>query len=161
MGITRRSTRSTPRADGERGAALVEMALVMPILLLLIVGIWTTARAWNIHNVMDHAVREAARYGATIDPWDEGTSTDACASASSSQQLLRCVVDEQLQAASIDTDLVSTACIELDTNPCSVGDASGNEKVAVSIVYPGYTIDFIFFSATVDLTATAVSRFES
>lgn len=161
MGITRRNTNQRQRAHNERGAALVEMALVMPILLLLIVGIWATARAWNIHNVMDHAVREAARYGATIDPWEEGTSTDVCSSASSSQQMLRCVADEQLQAASIDTSLVSTACIELGTNPCSVGDTSGNEKVAVSIVYPDYTIDFIFFSTTVDLSATAVSRFES
>lgn len=145
----------------ERGAALIEMALVLPFLLLLIVGIWATARAWNVHNVMDHAVREAARYGATIDPWDDGGTTDVCTSGTSSQQVLRCVADEQLQAAAINPNLVQTICIDLDTNPCAVGNSSGNEKVAVSLTYPNYKIDFIFFSMTIDLNATAVSRYET
>lgn len=145
----------------ERGAALVEMALVMPFLLLLVVGIWATARAWNVHNVMDHAVREASRYGATVDPWVDGNTTDICSSASSSQQVLRCVADEQLSAAAINPALINTTCIELAADPCSVGDSTGNEKVAVSITYPNYEIDFIFFGVTVDLTATAISRFES
>jgi Flp pilus assembly protein TadG len=48
-----------------RGAAIVEAAIIMPLLLLLTFGIWTTARAWNVHNVLDHASREAARFGAT------------------------------------------------------------------------------------------------
>ncbi|NIN10359.1 MAG: pilus assembly protein, partial [Gemmatimonadales bacterium] len=48
----------------DRGAALVEAALVMPLLLMLTLGIWATARAWNVHNVLDHASREAARFGA-------------------------------------------------------------------------------------------------
>lgn len=151
--------RGLGRAD-ERGAALVEMALVMPFLLLLIVGIWATARAWNVHNVMDHAVREASRYGATVDPWNDGSSTATCG-VGSSQAVLRCVADEQLTAAAINPALIDTTCIELAADPCSVGDSTGNEKVAVSITYPDYEIDFIFFGVSVDLTATAISRFES
>ena len=57
----------------ERGAALTEAALVMPLLLLLVFGIWTVARAYNVRNTMEHAVREAVRFGATELPWD-GTS---------------------------------------------------------------------------------------
>ena len=154
-------TRRARQQDGERGAAIVEMALVLPFLLLLVVGIWASARAWNVHNVMDHAVREAARHGATIDPWDAGTTTDVCGSAPSSQQILRCVADEQLTAAAIDVALVDTACIDMGTDPCSVGNSTGNDKVAVSLTYPDYRIDFVFFSMTVDLTATAVSRYEA
>jgi Flp pilus assembly protein TadG len=151
--------RSTHESD--LGAALVEMALVVPLLLLMIVGIWATARAWNVHTTMDHAVREAARVGATLDPWTDGTTTDTCAtSPATSQQVLRCVADEQLEAASIDPALVTTTCIELATDPCSVGSASGTDKVAVSITYPNYQIDFVFFSVSVDLSATAVSRYE-
>lgn len=146
---------------GERGAALVEMALVVPLLVLMIVGIWATARAWNVQSTMDHAVREAARVGATIDPWTDGTTTDTCVvSPTTSQQVLRCVADEQLEASAIDPTLVSTTCIQLATNPCSVGSASGSDKVAVSISYPNYRIDFVFFAFDVDLTATAVSRHE-
>ncbi len=140
----------------------MEMALVVPFLVLLIVGIWATARAWNVNSTLDHAVREAARFGATIDPWADGTSTDICASTpSTSQEVVRCVADEILEASAIDPTLVSTACIELATDPCSVGSASGADKVAVSLSYPNYVIDFVFFSMSVDLGATAVSRYES
>lgn len=149
------------RGDKDRGAALVEMALVLPILMLLVVGIWATARAWNVHNVMDHAVRESARHGATIEPWTDGTTTDLCGSSPSSQQELRCVADEQLAAAAIDPVTVLTTCIELGVDPCGVGNTTGNDKVAVSLIYPDYVIDFVFFSVSVDLKATAVSRFES
>ena len=49
----------------DRGAALIEAAMVLPILLRLTFRIWATARAWNVHNTIDHAAREAARFGAT------------------------------------------------------------------------------------------------
>ena len=147
-------------SEHERGAALIEMALLTPILLLLVIGIWTTARAWNVHNTLDHAVREAARYGATVDPWATGSTTDTCG-ASSSEGDVRCAADEQLAAAAIDTTLVNTTCIELAADPCSVGNATGNDKVAVTLTYPNYQLDFVFFSVSVDLSATAVSRWES
>ena len=150
------------RPNQERGAALVEMALVVPFLVLMIVGIWATARAWNVNTTLDHAVREAARFGATVDPWSNGTITDTCATTpSTSQEVLRCVADEILEAAAIDPTLVSTTCIELGADPCSVGSATGADKVAVSLAYPNYVVDFVFFSMTVDLSATAVSRYES
>ena len=60
-----RAQSSRRRLREDRGAALVEAALVLPMLLMLTFGIWTTARAWNVHNVLDHAAREAARYAAT------------------------------------------------------------------------------------------------
>ena len=62
------------RRRQERGAALVEMALVLPLLIMLLLGIFAAARGWQVHNVLDHAAREAARYGATLDPWDENAA---------------------------------------------------------------------------------------
>ena len=44
-----------------RGQALVEFALVLPLVLLLVVGMLEFARAWNLHQVMTDAVREGAR----------------------------------------------------------------------------------------------------
>ena len=146
--------------DDERGAALVEMALVLPFLMLLVVGIWATARAWNVHNVLDHAVRESVRHGATIDPWNSGTSTDLCG-AGTSEGEMRCVADEQLSAASINTALVNSTCIELSANPCAVGSSTGSDKVAMTLTLPNYPIDFVFFTMTVDMSATAVARYES
>ena len=69
--------RSTDRRlhRSERGASLVEFAFVLPVLLMLLVGIVTSAQARNIRNSHDHAVPEAARIGATIEPWDAAAVT--------------------------------------------------------------------------------------
>ena len=51
----------------DRGQAIVELALVLPVILLLIVGVLEFARAWNLHQVMTDAVREGARRAAIAD----------------------------------------------------------------------------------------------
>jgi Flp pilus assembly protein TadG len=139
----------------ERGAALVEMALVLPFLLILVVGIWTTARAYNVKNTMDHAVREAARYGATIDPWESGSPND-----------LRAIVNSELAAAAIDTGNVVSVCIELLTAGADSCDAehtndTATDQVLVKVSYPNYGLDFVFFSMDVNLESSAVARYES
>lgn len=50
-----------PFRDGERGQALVEFAITLPILLFLLLGIADFARAWNVYEVLTDAGREAAR----------------------------------------------------------------------------------------------------
>lgn len=53
-----------PRPRGwrsERGQALVEFALVFPVLLLLILGLVEFARAWNIKQVLTDTARESLR----------------------------------------------------------------------------------------------------
>lgn len=46
----------------EGGQALVEFALVAPILLFLLLGIVDLARAWNVYQVLTDAGREGTRY---------------------------------------------------------------------------------------------------
>ncbi len=140
---------------GDRGAALIEAALVLPILLLLTMGIWSTARAWNVNNTLEHAAREAARYGATIDPWDGGTSPGAVIAIS----------DADLQASAISPSDV-TDCVELIADAVSPAcdphvNNSGTDQVFVKLTYPDYTLQFLFFSVDVTLTAVAISRFEA
>jgi Flp pilus assembly pilin Flp len=50
----------------EEGAAIVEFALVMPILALIIFGIIDFGRAFYTVNNIISAVREGARYGAIL-----------------------------------------------------------------------------------------------
>jgi Flp pilus assembly protein TadG len=51
--------------NGERGAALVEAALTLPILLLLMVGIFEVGRAYETWQVLTNAAREGARMAVT------------------------------------------------------------------------------------------------
>ena len=47
-----------------RGQALVEMALITPVLIFILLGITDIGRAYYQYTVMTNAVREGARYGA-------------------------------------------------------------------------------------------------
>lgn len=50
---------------GDAGAAIVEMAFILPVFLLLTFGIFEFGRGWLIVNTMNHATREALRLAAT------------------------------------------------------------------------------------------------
>lgn len=134
----------------ERGAALIETALVLPMLLMLTFGIWTAARAWNVRSTMEHAAREGVRFAATDLPWD-GTS----------QSQVEAVMDAELATSAIPTASINTLCINMATNPCGFTPTAQNyNQVAVRIQYPNYPLNFLFFQTTVNLTVEAVGRYE-
>jgi Flp pilus assembly protein TadG len=56
------------RWGSEDGQALVEFAIVVPLLLLLIVGLVEFARAWNTQQVLTDAAREALRNSVVANP---------------------------------------------------------------------------------------------
>lgn len=63
-----RTTRPRRPVRGDAGQALVEFALVVPILLLLLLGIVDFARAWNVYQVLTDAAREGARTAVIDNP---------------------------------------------------------------------------------------------
>ena len=79
---------------GDRsGQALVEMALVTPILLLLLLGVVELSRAWNAHQVLTHTAREALRSAVVDDP-------------NYSQEQMFGAIGESLALAALDPSLV-------------------------------------------------------
>ncbi len=60
----------TPRAlrAETKGQALLEFALILPILLMLVLGIIEFGRAWNIDQMVSDATREGARQAVLADP---------------------------------------------------------------------------------------------
>jgi Flp pilus assembly protein TadG len=52
---------------GSRGAVMVELAVAMPVLVLIVWGAIDFARAYYTANSLATAVREGARYAAVID----------------------------------------------------------------------------------------------
>ena len=61
-------TRRTRRWGAEDGQAMVEFAIVVPILLLLIIGLVEFARAWNTQQVLTDAAREGLRNSVVANP---------------------------------------------------------------------------------------------
>jgi len=57
----------------EKGQSLVEVALVVPMLLLLVIGIAEFGRTWMMKNILTGAAREAIR-AVVVTPYSETTA---------------------------------------------------------------------------------------
>lgn len=148
-------------ARSERGAVLVEAAIITPLLVLLLFGIWTTARAWNIHNVLDHAAREAARYGA-VDPNHSAIQTVAqgevvAASIPWTGNVTYCSAVIEGGSGTLNTGAAGT-CITAGSGAGQ--DPTTDDRVQVTLTIPSYQLNFVLFQTTVNLQAKAVSRLE-
>jgi Flp pilus assembly protein TadG len=82
------------RRDG--GQALVEFALVVPILLLLIVGLAEFSRAWNTKQVLTDVARESLRSAVVANP-------------DFTYQAMLNVIDQALVRASLDPERASVS----------------------------------------------------
>lgn len=60
------SSRGPGRQD-QRGAALAEFALILPILIVIVFGLWELGRVFDHWLVVTNAAREGARYAAAGD----------------------------------------------------------------------------------------------
>lgn len=69
-----RHWRARHMARDERGQAMVEFAIVLPLLLLLMVAVFEFGRAWNVYHAETDAARLGARSAAVADP---GTTQDS------------------------------------------------------------------------------------
>lgn len=69
--------RCARRLDDDRGAAAIEFAILLPVLVLIVVGTLEWGRYFTVRESVIHAAREGAR-GATL---LDATRNDACAAA--------------------------------------------------------------------------------
>ena len=70
------------RWRSERGAAAVEFALVLPILLTLVLGTIEFGRAFNVQISLTPAARETARTMAITDNWTKAVDNGKAAAPS-------------------------------------------------------------------------------
>lgn len=144
----------------ERGAALVEFALLVPLLFAILMGIFTGGIAYNRKISMSNAVREGARFGATLD--DSGTWATE--------------VTDRTVAASTGDLSSGQVCVRLITVPASVRRTNGNSACGTEPATPtgvqsgdcivkvwaqrGSNLQVIFFSKALTLNEEAVGRYE-
>src|SRR5690606_13659227 len=82
LAAERRGRRGLRRrgGDGERGAAAVEAALVLPLLIVLLFGIFEIALLVNDNLLMSQAARSAVRTAVAL-PRDPGFDAEAATAA--------------------------------------------------------------------------------
>ncbi|MHA7178745.1 TadE/TadG family type IV pilus assembly protein [Arthrobacter sp. MDB2-24] len=95
----------------ERGAAAVEMALVLPVLILLLLGIMEFGRAFNAQVTLTNAAREGVRVMSISK--DPGLARSATATAG---QMLNPLLTDSNIAISVPGATTS--------NPCPAGSTS-------------------------------------
>jgi len=114
----------------EAGSAIVEFALILPLLVMLVFGIAEFGRAFNANIQLTHATREGVRELAITG--DQAGAVQVTRSA----------------ASNLDLDL-----LQVNTTPCEPG-----EMTRVRAQYPfDYNIP-LFGSATLTLESEAVMR---
>lgn len=143
----------------QRGAVLIEFAMVAPLLFALILGIFTGGTAYYRKIAVVEAVREGARYGASL-PLGSGVgAVPAWESA----------VRERVVEASTGELAVTDVCVSLvlptGGTECGVGDPPGAAaEPAIHLVKVSATrgaeLQFLFFDVDVDLEGQLAARFE-
>jgi Flp pilus assembly protein TadG len=124
---------------------MVEFALVLPLLLVLVFGIFEFGRAWNAYQVMTDAAREGARNMVVADPFV-------------TQDSVTRTIKRALARASLDT---TTATITLAGWRAGMG-----APVTVAISYPynfsivGPLLKWTTSQSSITLRTTFVMRNE-
>jgi len=142
------------RVAGQRGAALLEVAMTLPLLLLVSVGIFEFGRAFQTWQVLTNAAREGARVAVLPN-----------AAASTVQQRVR----SYMQSGQLPG--YNTATVSVDSNG-SISMGAGN--ASASVVTVTYPFDFIVLNpvarlvvgtsqlgSPITMTASAAMRNES
>ena len=87
------------RGRGERGTTVVELALILPLVLFMVVGMFDFGMAIYARNALANAARDGARF-ASVDP----TNTSCIASVAASRSSLA-----RLTVSDVEVDVGSTS----------------------------------------------------
>lgn len=116
-----------------RGQAVVELALIAPILLLIILGIVEFARAWSAHHVIADAAREGARMSAIAD--------DAIGPPE-----VRAAVQQALANGGLNASTVEATCPPTGDAPCIEVTDNAGERGLPSVVYIEYPYRLVWIA---------------
>lgn len=178
MGGAQRIGKSLTPLPRDRGAALVEMALVLPLLLMLLLGIVSAGIAYNHQLSLTHAAREGGRFAATLpvknfttmggwlDAVAQRTLDDAVGTlAPGTPGLFVCVAfvhpDGTAALDSTASRIDDEGTVTYPNAPCFTDGRPSDERRVQVVV--GRDVDFnaIVFQTTIALDSEAVNRFEA
>lgn len=153
------SSRRRGLAKTESGAVFLEFALVLPLLMSLVLGIYTGGQAYTNKIGLVEAVREGARYGASLEMGEDVNALTTW----------KTLVRNRVVDASGGDVALADVCVEFvfptGGTACGLADPAGaaNEAtvhlVKVSATKPA-KMEFFFFTKQTTLTGKLVARYE-
>jgi Flp pilus assembly protein TadG len=111
--LAKRIKNALPFLRDDHASQIVEFAISLPLLLVVIVGIFDFGAAFNVKQKLNHNMREAARFGAGLPTSDmEGTL-----GIPASITAIRYLVDANLVNTGVNECGLGAATINAGTNP--------------------------------------------
>ena len=175
--MTVRRSRRT-RCEGDRGAVVVEFALVLPVLMMLLIGVVSGASAWNQSQSLGQGARVAGRYAATLpvpageedrDDWLDDVMDQAIAAAGgtvdagvSGRAVCVAYVDPQGDAAddTFSRRMDAAGVRTTDDDEC-FDDGQGDDTTRVQVVLArDGVLDFGLSRRALELEREVVYRYE-
>lgn len=161
------------RLDGERGAAVVEFALLAVLLFMLIFAGITTGIAVSQSNALQTAAREGARFGATLPNADVAANLDqiiGVVKAAATGDLDSTVPGQYICVAFTDGSTTSVRAETGGVLSTPVADCfttagitdnrpAGEERLQV-VAGRDASIEAVAFDIDVSLSSEAVARYE-
>ena len=138
--------RGTGRGNG--GQALGELAIALPILIAIAVGIFEFGRAWNIRQVLVAAAREGARFAVV---------------PAATEDQVQAEIDERLAAAGLDPGAVTTTIQGMEDGIGQPTRVTLTTEYTFQFLGPvvGLISEGSTAGGTITLTGTAAMRNES
>lgn len=123
----------TGARHGERGQALVEAAMITPLILLIMVGIFEVARAYQTWQVITNAAREGARAAVVV---------------GADQATVQALVKQYLSDGQLSSAGDATVNVNQNASLSVNGETLGASEVTVD-----YPFDFVVLGPVADLVA--------
>ncbi len=136
-------------AREERGAELVEAAIVLPVLLTLLIGIVWIGRAYNVYETITRAAREGARFAVA-------PTCATCGNVVPTNPEVINVINGALTASSLDPANVNPAISIARTQVLNPLDPSSAQVNGVVITF-GYPFTFVLPFTSLNLTTITIS----
>ena len=183
--VGRSSTQRLPilcrrSARGDEGAALVEFALVLPIFMAIVMGLFTGGLAYNHKQDITAAVREAGRFGATLPMGQCSVSSPCSGGYTTWASFVRSIAQKRSNGVLSNSDICvalvkgaanSPQLVDLtgghstSASYCFVDDATSSTdlgaRVQVSATHNGDTIAVFFVPVGVTLSSQGATDYES
>ncbi len=140
----------------ERGAAVVEFAIIFPLLIILLFGMVDFGRAFFLRNNLVAAAREGARLGAV--------ATNPCGATSAIRARVRNYITSVGGASPTDAQLpVTFLYTDGSTSNCTSTTQATNVRVGLA-AYPFTAVTPVFslinYTTAVQITVSATYRWE-
>jgi Flp pilus assembly protein TadG len=143
---------------GSKGQELVEMAIIIPLLLLLVMGIFEFGRAMYIKNTLTHSARAGART-AIVTPDIINQTGATCGSPGANAKIYQTVCESIYSGIKKSDVTIGVTITDLD----STGNLSSGDMVEVMVNIPNFRTNYRiipFIPLPDTLTGTTAMRYE-